>query len=75
MHTFGRQRQEDLCEFETSLVYIASSRTTRMTQRNTVSTKQNKNVGVRSKPAVFCAWARPGVRNVGPALENAVLGM
>ena len=33
---FGRQRQADLCEFETSLVYRASSRTARATQRNPV---------------------------------------
>jgi hypothetical protein len=38
-----RQRQEDLCEFEASLVYRASSRTARATQRISVSkTKQNK---------------------------------
>jgi hypothetical protein len=29
-----RQRQEDLCEFEASLVYKVSSRTARATQRN-----------------------------------------
>jgi hypothetical protein len=34
--------QEDLCEFEASLVYRASSRTARATQRNPVSTNQNK---------------------------------
>ena len=33
----GRQRQVDLCEFEASLVYRASSRTARaVTQRNPV---------------------------------------
>ena len=32
----GRQRQGDLCEFEASLVYRASSRTARATQRNPV---------------------------------------
>ena len=36
----GRQRQEDLCEFEASLVYRASSKTARATQRNPVSKKQ-----------------------------------
>ena len=29
---FRRQRQVDLCEFKTSLVYIESSRTARATQ-------------------------------------------
>ena len=37
-HTFNqaalkRQRQEDLCEFQASLDYIASSRTAKVTQR------------------------------------------
>lgn len=32
----GRQKQADLCEFEASLIYIESSRTTRATQRNLV---------------------------------------
>ena len=31
-----RQRQMDLCEFETSLVYKVRSRTARATKRNTV---------------------------------------
>jgi hypothetical protein len=38
----GKQRQEDLCEFEASLVYRVSSTIARATQRNPVSTKQNK---------------------------------
>ena len=40
----GRQKQEDLCGFKTSLAYRASSRTARATQRNSVfkKTKQNK---------------------------------
>ena len=38
----GRQRQEDLCEFEVSQVYRASYRTARTTQRNPVLEKQNK---------------------------------
>jgi len=38
-----RQRQEDFCEFEASLVYRASSRTVRATQRNPVwKTKTGK---------------------------------
>jgi hypothetical protein len=32
-----KQRQEDLCEFETSLVYKASSKTSRATQKSPVS--------------------------------------
>ena len=41
-----REKQEDLCEFETSLVYRASSRTgTKATERNPVSkTKTNKKM-------------------------------
>ena len=40
----GRQRQADLYDFKASLVYRASSRTARDTQRNPVSnkTKQKK---------------------------------
>jgi hypothetical protein len=37
-----RQRQADLCEFEASLVYRASSRTARATQRNPISESKNK---------------------------------
>jgi hypothetical protein len=39
-----RQRQVDLCEFKTSLVYRASSRTARVTQRNPVSKNKNPNL-------------------------------
>ena len=39
----GRQRQADLCEFEASLVYRASSRTTwAVTQRNPVLKNKTK---------------------------------
>ena len=38
------QRQADLCEFEASLVYKASSRTARATQRNPVSNPTPKDV-------------------------------
>jgi hypothetical protein len=52
MHTFNsitpRQRQVDLCEFEASVVYRASSRTARATQRKPVlknqKPTQNKNI-------------------------------
>jgi hypothetical protein len=33
----GRRRQMDLCEFEVSLIYIASFRPTQATQRHPVS--------------------------------------
>jgi hypothetical protein len=40
-----RQRQEELCEFKTSLVYNTSFRTTRtITQRDPVSKQQQKRV-------------------------------
>ena len=38
----GRQRQEDICEFEVSLVYRVSSRTAKATQRNPVSTEKKR---------------------------------
>ena len=38
----GRQKQADLCEFKTSLVYRVCSRTAKATQRNTVSKKKKK---------------------------------
>ena len=42
-----RQRQADLCEFEASLVYRASSRTgSKATQRNPILKKKRKNNGV-----------------------------
>jgi hypothetical protein len=47
-HTFnpciGRQRQADICEFEASLVYRASSRTAKATQRNPVSKKKKSKL-------------------------------
>ena len=40
----GRQKQVDLSEFKTNLVYKTSSRTdSKATQRNLVSKKKNKN--------------------------------
>jgi hypothetical protein len=38
---------EDLCEFEASLVYKASSRTARATQRDPVSKQHNKTQNKR----------------------------
>jgi hypothetical protein len=40
--TLGRQKQADLCESEASMLYRASSRTARATQRNPVS--KNKSI-------------------------------
>jgi hypothetical protein len=39
-----RQRQADLCEFKTSLVYRLSSKTARTTQRNPASKKQTNKI-------------------------------
>jgi hypothetical protein len=44
-----RQRQADLCEFKASLVYRVNFRTARATQRNPVSTKQNKTKQNKTK--------------------------
>jgi len=38
----GKQRQVDLSQFEASLVYGASSKTTTASQRNPISKKNNK---------------------------------
>ena len=53
-HAFnlGRQKQADLCEFEASLDYRASSRTARATQRNPVS-KRNLKMSLVSS---FCSF-------------------
>ena len=41
---FRRQNQTDHCEFEASLVNIASSRTAKTTWKDPISNKQNKKV-------------------------------
>jgi hypothetical protein len=46
-HLGGRSRR--ISEFEASLVYRVSSRTARATQRNPVSTKQNKTKQNKTK--------------------------
>jgi hypothetical protein len=46
----GRQRQADLCEFETSLVYIVSSRTARATQGIPVLKKQKQKQNKKLPP-------------------------
>jgi hypothetical protein len=38
-----QKKQDDLCEFEASLVYRVSSRTARVTQRNPVSEKHQRD--------------------------------
>jgi hypothetical protein len=48
-----RQRQEDLCEFQASLVYRDNSRTARITQRNPVST--NKQISSKKETRRKCA--------------------
>ena len=46
----GSQRQEDLCEFSASLGYKLSSRTTKDTQRNSVSKKlKMKKINVKNR--------------------------
>ena len=59
-----RQRQKDICEFEASLVYRASSRTgSKATKRNPVSkhqttkqTPRNKNFKKPSHGSCFCVF-------------------
>jgi hypothetical protein len=56
-----RQRQAELCELETSLVYRVSSRTARATQKDYVSknkTKQNKTKQTKTKTKTSWAWKR-----------------
>jgi hypothetical protein len=43
----GRQRQADLCEVEASLVYRASSRIARATQRNPAPPNKQTNKHIR----------------------------
>jgi hypothetical protein len=65
-----RQRQVDLCEFKASLIYRASSRTARVTQRNPVlkNKKQARHGGVE--------WVgrgvgrREGMRNFRDSILN-----
>ena len=44
-----RQRQEDLCKFEASLVYRGSSKTARVTQRNCLK-KPSQKKETKQKP-------------------------
>ena len=61
----GRQRQENLCEFESSLVYKLSSRTARaVTPRSPVSktkTKKHKQMFIRSFSDAHYAWHLVGI--------------
>lgn len=45
----GKLRQEELCEFVSSLVYIVSYRTARTIKRDPVSNKEKKEEG-RKEP-------------------------
>ena len=45
-----RQRQVDFCEFEASLVYKASSRIAKATQRNPVSKNKQTNKQTNKNP-------------------------
>ena len=45
-----KQRQADLCELEAILVYRASSRTARATQRNPVLKNETKQNKTKKKP-------------------------
>jgi hypothetical protein len=55
----GKHKQVDLCEFEASLVYKASSRTAMATHRNTVS-KRNKMHSYTEKSCVKNLSQKPG---------------
>jgi hypothetical protein len=46
----GRQRQEDLCELEASLVYRASSRTARVTRRPCLEKAKSKRKKKKDSP-------------------------
>ena len=48
----GKQRQEDLCELEASLVYRVSSRTARATQGNPVLKQQQS----KSHVNIYCIY-------------------
>ena len=49
----GRQRQEDLCQFEANLVYKVSSRTAGATQRYPVSKNQNQPTNQPNRQQMF----------------------
>jgi hypothetical protein len=49
--SIGRQRQEDLCEFEASLVYRVSSKTARAIQRNPVLQNKETNQQQEARPS------------------------
>jgi hypothetical protein len=50
-----KQRQEDLCEFKTSLVYRVNSRTDRATQRNPVSKRKRER---KERVGEMAQWLR-----------------
>jgi hypothetical protein len=66
MPALGRQRQVDLCEFETSLVYRVSSRTYKATQRDPVSKRQTKTKTQQSFPCLLLLRTRHVRDNLCP---------
>lgn len=54
--TGERQRQEDLCEFEASLMYRVSSKTAEATQRNIVSKSKTKQANKKASKQTFNLW-------------------
>lgn len=58
LSTLGSKSQVDLCEFEASLAYSASSRTARTTQRNPVG-KTNKQTNERTNKTSLGSWFSP----------------
>jgi hypothetical protein len=64
----GRGRQ--ISEFKASLVYRVSSRTARVTQRNPVSKKQNKQTNKKNNPAPL-----PPKKGKVPVFVSSVLSV
>ena len=72
--TLRRQRQVDLCEFEVSLVYKASSRTARATQRNPARKEERKEERKKEKMEIS-QLIRIEYRDLlGTIIKNCVLG-
>ena len=72
----GKQRQADLCESEASLVYRASSRTARTTQRNPILKKQEGGgspgtPSLKSPPLGFCHKAQVYTEGKGSARQRS----
>jgi hypothetical protein len=65
IQALGRQRKEDLCEFKAILVYRASLRTVRSTQRNLVSEKKVTNTNL-----ALCKRIGKDFLNITPKHRN-----